>query len=285
MGGHFVSFDIIELIKYILSGLIQGVTEVLPVSSSGHVELSKALLGLKTDDNTFFLIFLNTGSLATFIIIYFKRLLRYVKAFFNFVFYPSKREENKQDTVFLMKILVACIPAGIAGILIKDYLDEMLDANGLLIAGIGLLVTATVIYYVSSSKFRNGKTQVTWPDVLFVGLAQAVAIFPGISRSGMTTSTALKRGSGIVSALDFSFLMYIFISLGTVLLGVYDLTQATVSISNPQLIYYGGAFVAAMGATYIAYRIIFNVFKSGKLKYFSYYCFTAGILSIILFMM
>ncbi|PKK95654.1 MAG: UDP pyrophosphate phosphatase, partial [Tenericutes bacterium HGW-Tenericutes-5] len=109
-----MGFDFIELLKYLFLGLIQGITEVLPVSSSGHVELTKALVGLDIEQDIIFLILLNTGSLFTFIIIYFKRLKELIKSFLIYVFKPSKRLENEENTLFLVKILVACIPAGLA---------------------------------------------------------------------------------------------------------------------------------------------------------------------------
>lgn len=278
-----MGFSIVELLKYLFLGLIQGITEVLPVSSSGHVELTRALVGIEVDQNVIFLILLNTGSLFTFIIIYFKRLIDLAKSFFIYIFKPTKRLENKENTVFLLKILLASIPAGIAGLFLKPIIEQVCDNRGILLAGVGLLVTATVIYYISTIDFRRDDKRVGWLDTLFIGLAQAVAIFPGISRSGMTTSTAIKRGAGINNALNFSFLMYIFISIASTGLLVIDFTKESATISNVQIIYYVVAFLGAMAATYVAYKLIFNIFRSGKLKYFSYYCFAIGLLAVILF--
>lgn len=278
-----MDFSIVELLKYLFLGLIQGITEVLPVSSSGHVELTRALVGIEVDQNVIFLILLNTGSLFTFIIIYFKRLIDLAKSFFIYIFKPIKRLENKENTVFLLKILLASIPAGIAGLFLQPIIEQVCDNRGILLAGVGLLVTATVIYYISTIDFRRDDKSVGWLDTLFIGLAQAVAIFPGISRSGMTTSTAIKRGAGINNALNFSFLMYIFISIASTGLLVIDFTKESATISNVQIIYYVVAFLGAMAATYVAYKLIFNIFRSGKLKYFSYYCFAIGLLAVILF--
>ncbi len=278
-----MDFSIVELLKYLFLGLIQGITEVLPVSSSGHVELTRALVGIEVDQNVIFLILLNTGSLFTFLIIYFKRLVELAKSFFIYIFKPTKRLENKENTVFLLKILIASIPAGIAGLFLNPIIEQVCDNRGILLVGVGLLVTATVIYYISTIDFRRDNKSVGWLDTLFIGLAQAVAIFPGISRSGMTTSTAIKRGTGINNALNFSFLMYIFISIASTGLLVIDFTKESATISNVQIIYYIVAFLGAMAATYVAYKLIFNIFRSGKLKYFSYYCFAIGLLAVILF--
>ncbi len=278
-----MGFSFIELLKYLFLGLIQGITEVLPVSSSGHVELTKALVGLEVDQNIIFLILLNTGSLFTFLIIYYKRLIKLVKSLVIYVFKPSKRIENKENTLFLTKILIACIPAGLAGLYFKPIIEHLSEERGILLSGIGLLVTATVIYYISTIEFKRDNKNISWWDTLFIGIAQAVAIFPGISRSGMTTSTALKRGSGINNALNFSFLMYIFISIASTGLMIVDFTKESATISSVQYIYYIVAFLGAMFATYIAYKLIFSIFKSGKLRYFSYYCFGIGLLAIFLF--
>ncbi len=278
-----MGFEFIEFIKYIFLGIVQGITEVLPISSSGHVEILKVLIGLDMDQNVLFLILLNTGSLATFIIIYFRRLWALVKSFFIFVFKPTKRSENIENTVYLLKVLIACIPAGIVGILLKPLLESFMENYGILLAGLGLLLTATVIYFVSKIKVSEKEVKISWLDTLFIGLAQAVAIFPGVSRSGMTTSTALKRGIGITSALNFSFLMYIFISIAATGLMIFDFTKEAIVIANIEYLYYAFTFIFTMIATYFAYKLIFNIFRSGKLKYFSIYCFIVGFLAIALY--
>lgn len=278
-----MGFSILEFLKFVFLGLVQGITEVLPVSSSGHVELLKSLIGLEMEENVVFLILLNTGSLAAFLIIYFKRLWILIKAFFIYVFRPIKRQENKENAIHLMKILVASVPAGIAGLFFKPIFENNLAEYAILISGLGLLFTATVIYAVSTLNFRQGVTKITWVDSILMGIAQAVAIVPGISRSGMTTSMALKRDNGINTALDFSFLMYIFISFAATSLLIKDLFTTEVVISSVQYVYFAFSFLSAMGATFIAYKIIFNIFRSGKLRYFSYYCFAVGMLAVILY--
>ncbi|MFA7560851.1 MAG: undecaprenyl-diphosphate phosphatase [Candidatus Izemoplasmatales bacterium] len=280
-----MGFSIIELLKYLFLGLVQGVTEVLPISSSGHVELFKSLANVNVDNNVMFLLLLNTGSLFAFIIIYFKKLIDLIKSFFIYIFKKEQRPENKQNFQYVLKIGLASIPAGIIGLLLEPVIENWTELYGLLLAGIGLLVTATVLFYVSSEHFHNQKTKISWLDSLYIGIGQAVAIFPGVSRSGMTTSTALKRKHGIDSALNFSFLMYIPISFAGIILLLFDLKDATSTTASVEYLYYSIAFVAAMIATYIAYKLIFNIFRSGKLRYFSYYCFGIGLLAIFLFVL
>ena len=276
--------DWLEFFKYLFLGIIQGITEVLPISSSGHVELFKALLGVEVSDSLVFLILLNTGSLATFLIIYAKKLFTLIKSFILYILKPTLRIEHQDNFIYFSKVLVACIPAGIVGLLFNDFIEECMCNYDILFAGMGLLLTATVLYFVSKMSFKRGSSHLSWLDTLFIGLAQSVAILPGVSRSGMTTSTALKRGSGIDSALNFSFLMYIPISFATLLLSILKFDSSEIAnVTKFDFIYYVFAFLGAMVATFVAYKLIFNIFRSGKLKYFSYYCFGVGLLAVFLY--
>ncbi len=281
--------DIIEAIKYFLIGIVQGITEVLPISSSGHVEIMKHLfnVGLSSDDaeSIMFLILVNTGSLLTFVLIYFKRLKEMIVDFLVFTFKPEKRDETRENFIFLSKILVACIPAGVVGLALNNTIDNALINYDLLIVGVGLLFTSTVLILISQYKFHNKSFHFTWLDSIFIGLAQAVAIVPGVSRSGMTTSMAIKRGSGIDSALNFSFILYIPISFGSLLLMIVKAFSGGISVPGSEFyLYYLLAFVGALLATYFAYRIIFNIFKSGKIKYFAVYCLIVGLGSVFWFL-
>lgn len=276
--------DVLEALKYFVLGLVQGITEVLPVSSSGHVELAKALFGLQEDSGLLFLILVNTGSLVTILVLYFKRLFNIFKDFFLYIFKKNSRPQTEEGFRFGSKIIVASVPIVIFGLLLKDTLQTMTETYGVLLAGVGLLFTGTILVLVASKKILNGNTHVTYLDAIFVGIAQAVAIVPGISRSGMTTSSAINRGMGIDSALNFSFMIYIPASIGSLILLIIDSFSEGLGVANNSMIfYYFLAFIAAMGATYFAYRLIFNIFRSGKIKYFGYYCLALGLLSIGLF--
>jgi undecaprenyl-diphosphatase len=279
--------SIIEALKYLLLGIVQGVTEVLPISSSGHVEIAKTLMDIQFCENLIFLILVNTGSLVTFVYIYRKRLWELIKGFVVYIFSKNQREANKSEFVMMMKIIVASIPAGVVGVFFNDQIDALLIQYGLLIVGIGLLITASVLYYITSEEpFRSRRNHLNWVDVLLMGLAQAVALFPGVSRSGMTSSTALKRGSSVDSALNFSFIMYIPVSIGSLLLMIYKaITEEQSIFQVGQALNYTLAFLGAILATYVAYKLIFNIFKSGKLRNFSYYCLLASMFAIILYVL
>ncbi len=287
--------DIIEALKYLILGIVQGITEVIPVSSSGHVELAQIILNVTTEEKLLFLILVNTGSLMTFLIIYFKRIIELIRDFFVYIFKKNLREERYNNFIFAVRIIVACIPAAIVGFFLDDIINDSLLTYGTLFVGVGLLVTGTMLYFIKDTRILKGKTMINWTDTLLIGLAQSVAVFPGISRSGMTTATSIKRGMGIDSALNFSFLLYIPLSVGSLFLMIYKvydkvnnlgltLTESLGVPGGEYILYYGLAFVGAAVATYFAYRLVFNIFKSGKLKYFSYYAFAIGLISIFYYM-
>lgn len=275
-----------EILRYIILGVVQGISEVLPISSSGHVEISKVLLDVDLTDSLMFLIIVNTGSLVTFLVIYFKVLLRIVKGFFVYIFKKELRKKYKADFVFALKIIVASIPAAIVGLLLNDIINQVLSTHAMLLVGVGLLLTATVLFYIIKKEpFDSRDNKLSWLDVSLMGLAQSVALIPGVSRSGMTSSTALRRGKSINAALDFSFIMYIPVSIGSTLLMVIEFIKEDYTIHSSQIILYVLSFFAALVATYIAYKLIFSIFKSGKLKYFSYYCFGASAFALLLYIL
>ena len=278
--------DILEAIKYLILGLIQGVTEVLPISSSGHVEFFKTFFDLQKDEGLLFLILVNTGSLLTFVIIYFKKIIELIKDFFTYIFKKDSREKTYDNFILAVRIALASIPIGIAGLLLKDFLDDfILGRFGMLFVGIGFLLSGSVLFSIREVRIKKGKTLINWADTALIGFAQAIAIFPGVSRSGMTSSTSIKRGMGIDSALNFSFLLYIPVSFAAILLDINSIhTDGLGLINDYYIVYYLLAFAGAAVATYFAYKLIFNIFKSGKLKYFSYYLFVIGTISIVYFM-
>jgi undecaprenyl-diphosphatase len=282
--------EFVEALKYLLLGLIQGVTEVLPISSSGHVELSKFLLEMDFAENLMFLILVNTGSLLAFLVIYFKDLLRLVKDFFIYLKHPETREMTSPNFHFLLKLGVASIPAALVGVLFSDFIDQMLATYSILLSGVGLLLTATILYLIGYRRYRHGLSSISYKESFLIGLAQAVALVPGVSRSGMTTAVALKKGINIETALKFSFMMYIPISIGSIFLylikaALMEDSTSTLLPGSEYVMYYLLAFVGAFIATFFAFKVIFNIFRTNKLKYFSYYCFVIGLLSILLFIM
>jgi undecaprenyl-diphosphatase len=276
--------SVLEAIKYIILGLIQGVTEVLPISSSGHVELAKMLMNLNQQEGLLFLILVNTGSLLAFLFFYSKDLWKIVRDFMRHLMHPETREMSAPNYYYAWKLVIASIPAAIIGILFSNVIDAMMIEYNILLSGVGLLFTATILYLIGYRRYRHGLSTFTFKESLLIGLGQAIAILPGISRSGLTTAIGLKKGLSIDTALKFSFMMYIPVSLGSILLYLKDIVVDGYALPGPEYLwYYLLAFIASFFATLLAFKFIFNIFRTNKLKYFSYYCFAIAFVSILLF--
>jgi len=268
---------LILILKYIFFGAIQGITETLPISSSGHLVILNKLLKLESGNDLTFEILLHFGSLIAIVYFYRKTILELFQHFFSHLF---KKGNYATDYKYAWLLVLASVPAGLLGFIFKDMLSEHLTS--LLTVGIALLVTATVLFMISRMpKGNKEKADMTWKDALFIGFIQAMAIIPGISRSGSTVSASLYRKLNIDNALKFSFLLFIPVALGATLLDVIHF------IKNPTtpdlLIPYILAFLTSIIFTYISLNIFIEIIKKGKLSYFSIYCSLVGTLSIILY--
>lgn len=270
---------IFEILKYIFLGAVQGITETLPISSSGHLVIMEKILNIKGPEKDLtFEILLHLGSLIAIFYFYRKTIIALIKNFFIYLF---KRDETKfNDYKYAWLIVVSTIPAGIVGLLLKDFIAEKL--TNLLTVGCALLITALVLFFISKIKKGNkDKTQITFKDAIIIGVVQALAIIPGISRSGSTVSASLYRKFNIDDALRFSFLLFIPAALGAALIDVVKF------VNNPNIstliIPYFLAFLTSIIFTYISLNIFIDIIKRGKLSYFSIYCFIVGTLSIIFY--
>jgi undecaprenyl-diphosphatase len=282
-------FSILEFLKYILLGIVQGITEVLPISSSGHVTIAQSILNIDTDQGILFLILVNLGSLIAILLHFRKPLFRLVKNFFLWIFVPAKKAETEEDFHYCLKIVVASVPAGIAGFFLADTIDALYADFKLVIVGVGLLITATFLYVVRNASYVNGRQKVSYRDAIAVGTGQMFAIIPGLSRSGITTSTGLLRKLSMETTLVFSFMLYIPISVGSFI--KYFLEWVTdpigfslgFDLSNPwQYLYYLVAAIFSLFATLFSLKFIFVLFRKGKLIIFSIYTFLLGSLALII---
>lgn len=280
-GVWLVSF--VVFLKYLLIGIIQGVAEVLPISSSGHVELFKVLLGVDIDHNLLFLIFVNTGSLVAFLCIFAKDIARLVRSFFLFIFAPTRREENREEFLFVLKLGIASIPAMLVGLLLSHAIDAAIETYGTLLSGMGLFLTGTILLLTSRHHARRSPTAIGFIDATLIGVAQATALLPGLSRSGVTVSTGINRGLGLGSVVRFSFMMYLVVSFGSLLLEIDEFVGDPVATTAPEAAGYAVSFIAATIATFAAYKLVMNAFRSEKLRYFAAYCFAIGLLSVVLY--
>lgn len=275
----------LDLIKYIILGIVQGFTEPIPVSSSGHLLIFQTLIqkmngNFDVDFGTLATM-TNFGSLIAIVLIYWKDITRLIKSFLTYLFKKEKREnkEIKSDYSYCWKVVVATLPAGLMGLVVtKLGLLDALEEN-VKFVGLMLIVTALALYLIKDFKGMFKKENMRFKDALIIGFFQMIALIPGLSRSGSTIVGGMYRGLKRSDAFDFSFILYIPISIATSILGVKDLLE--ISISSTMWIYYLAATFMAFIFTYITTKWFAKIVKEGKLIYFSIYCLIAGILVIM----
>ena len=259
-------------IEALILGILQGLTEYLPVSSSGHLAIGSALFGIEGEENLTFTIVVHVATVLSTLVILWKEIDWIFRGLFKF--------QMNEETKYVVNIIVSMIPIGIIGVFFKDYVEEIFG-SGLLIVGCMLLLTAALLTYSYYAKPRI-KEKISMKDAFIIGLAQACAVMPGLSRSGSTIATGLILGNKKESLAQFSFLMVIPPILGEALLDgmkiVKDASVAGAEISTMALIV---GFLAAFGSGCIACKWMINIVKKGKLIYFGIYCALAGAATII----
>lgn len=266
--------DIWTLLKYIVLGLLQGFTEPIPVSSSGHLVIVQNLFGMHIEGMSFEVL-VNFASLLAVLLIYRSDIVRLCKGGWSYI--RHRDDASKSEFQFIVLLVVATIPAGVLGILLNDWISATF--KGLVTVGSTLLVTGVALWLIRNMRGRKGEAQLKLKDAILIGLAQAVALIPGMSRSGMTIVAAMGLGLKQETALRFSFLMYIPVSVGGMLLEGMEIAR------DPHLstlaLPYALAFICSLVASYYSLRWFMGIMARGNLKYFSWYCFIAGTLVLL----
>ena len=291
-------------IEAILLGIVQGLTEFLPVSSSGHLAIGKALFGIETADLSFEVIVHAATVLAT-IVVFWKDILALLQGLFKFKF--------NAETRYICLILLSMIPVFIVGMFFKDQVESIFG-SGLLVVGFALLVTAFLLFLSETLEVRRavqipgqagndgnaagndgnaagndgraagsdgspkGEQKMTWKSALWMGLAQAVAVIPGLSRSGSTIATGLICGVKKEEVTRFSFLMVLIPILGEAFLDVVggDFAQSSVGVL-PLILGFLAAFVSGL----FACRVMIAMVKKARLRWFALYCAIVGLICIV----
>ena len=261
-----------EWFEALILGLIQGLTEYLPVSSSGHLAIGSALFDIKGEDNLAFTIVVHVATVFSTLVILWKEIDWIFRGLFKF--------EMNAETRYVINILISMIPIGIVGVFFKVYV-EAIFGSGLLIVGCCLLVTALLLTFSYYAKPRP-KENISMKDAFVIGLAQACAVLPGLSRSGSTIATGLLLGDNKAKLAQFSFLMVIPPILGEALLdGMKMMKGEAVAGDIPALSLIVG-FIAAFVSGCLACKWMINIVKKGKLIYFAIYCAIAGTATLVL---
>lgn len=257
-----------ELLEAIVLGIIQGFTEFLPVSSSGHLELAKVLFGNTSipEESLTFTVVLHFATALSTLVVFRKEVLEILKGLLQF-----KWNDEMQ---FSLKIIASMIPAVCIGLFFEEQLEAFFDGN-ILFVGLMLLVTAVLL--LLADKVKNTHKSITFKSAVLIGISQAIAMLPGISRSGATISTSVLLGVDRTRAARFSFLMVVPLIFGKV---AKDILGGEISFESSQIAPMTAGFIAAFIAGLLACNWMIALVKKSKLSYFSIYCAIIGLIAI-----
>ncbi len=257
-----------ETIDAIILGIIQGLTEFLPVSSSGHLELGKAILGDSSvpEESLLFTVVLHFATALSTIVVFRKDVWEIIRGLFQF--------KNNEETLFSLKIILSMVPATLVGLLFEEQLEAFFDGD-IRFVGFMLLITAVLLYFADRAKDTDKK--VTFKNAFIVGVSQAIAILPGISRSGATISTSVLLGVDKTKAARFSFLMVVPLIIGKM---GKDILSGELSLESENIFAMGAGFIAAFIAGLAACTWMIQIVKKSKLSYFAIYCLLVGFIAI-----
>ena len=256
-----------DTLQAILLGIVQGITEFLPVSSSGHLQLAKELLGVELENNITFDVTLHAATVLSTIVVLWRELWQLLRGAFSKHFNDEQR--------YILNVVVSMIPAGVVGVLFADQIEALFSS--LWFVGLMLLLTAALLSFAYYAKPRQ-RSEITTRDAFIIGLAQAAATMPGLSRSGSTIATGLLLGCEKSKVAHFSFIMVIPVILGKMLLDILSGEMAAMSVETGVLL---SGFVAAFVSGALACKFMIEIVKRGKLIWFALYCAVVGMVAII----
>ncbi|MFC1732209.1 undecaprenyl-diphosphate phosphatase [candidate division KSB1 bacterium] len=257
-------------LEALILGILQGLTEFLPVSSSGHLELGKVLLNTNYEDDLAFTVLVHAATVLSIIIVFWKDIINIISNVLLFKW--------NEETQFFIKIIISMIPVVIVGLFWKKNIESLFGGQ-VLFVGSMLVITATILF-LSNFANKDADKNVNYFKAIIIGLAQMVAILPGISRSGATIGTALLLGVEKSKATRFSFLMVLLPILGASIVQIKDLTEAKSQVSIdffPLFLGFIGAFISGL----FACRWMISIVKRGNLIYFAIYCLIIGLSAIV----
>ncbi len=263
-----------DWIQALILGIIQGLTEYLPVSSSGHLAIGQAFFGMDNgEENLMFTVAVHIATVLSTLVVLWREIEWLFKGVLKF--------EMNAETKYLLNIVVSMIPVGIVGVFFKDQVEEAFG-SGLLLVGFCLLITASLLIFSYYARPRQ-KEDISWKDALIIGIAQAVAVLPGVSRSGSTIATGIMLGNKKEKLAQFSFLMVIPPILGEALLDVLKAVKGEAVMGSIELIPLLVGFLAAFISGCLACKLMINLVKRGKLIYFGIYCAILGSLVVLMY--
>jgi|SRR5664280_1326261 len=249
-------------------GLIQGITEFLPVSSSGHLELGKYLFGINSDSNFYFSVAVHGATVLSTIAVLWKEIADLFKGFFKF--------RMNEETKYVIKIFISMIPVGIAGFFLTDIVDKYFSGN-MVSLGIQFIITAAILMLPAFIKPKE--RPIGYFDAFIIGIAQAIAVVPAISRSGATIVTGMIIGDKKSDIAKFSFLMVLIPVIGA---NLVEMRSGNFTAEGTSISVILAGFITAFISGYFACKWMINLVKKGNLSWFAVYCVLVGIFSILL---
>ena len=260
-----------DWIQALILGLLQGLTEYLPVSSSGHLAIGSYLFGIEGEENLAFTVAVHVATVLSTFVILWSGIEWLIRGIF--------KGKMNAETRYMLNIIVSMIPVGVVGVFFKDQVEAVFG-SGLFIVGIMLLVTAALLTFSYYAKPRQ-KEHISMLDAFIIGLAQACAVMPGLSRSGSTIATGLLLGNKKESLAQFSFLMVIPPILGEALLDVVKGLKGEEAFGGIDALPLTVGFLAAFLSGCLACKWMINIVKKGKLIYFGIYCAIVAVITIV----
>ena len=251
-----------SMLEIIVLGIIQGITEFLPISSSGHLVIAQNILGVKSPGNTLEVLF-HFGTLMSVVYVFFEDIKQ---------IFLTMNEKNNQ--LFIFYIIIATLPAILAGLLLKDYFLKIFDNVHL----VGLALCSTGFLLIFSKRFKNNQKEISFSSSIAVGVAQAIAIIPGISRSGSTISICMFLGIPPKEAARFSFLLSIPVILGASFLGYLEIESNNIFNNLTLTVAITTSFVTGV----LALKILLKILEVGRFYFFGFYCLIAGVSTIFI---
>ena len=257
-----------DWLEALILGIVQGLTEFLPVSSSGHLELGKAILGVNAEKSLMFTVVVHGATVLSTIVVFYKDLLKLLKGLFAFRW--------NEETIYVVKILISMIPILILGIFFKEEIESFFTGN---VVFVGSMLIITSLLLASTYLIKHNEKKISYLDSFIIGIAQALAVLPGISRSGSTISTGLLLGDKKANVARFSFLMVLIPIIGANAKDMLDggmTAEGGVGIV-PLIVGFFAAFIAGL----IACKWMVGIVKKGKLIYFAIYTLIIGVIAIL----
>jgi len=255
-------------LEAIVLGLIQGLTEFLPVSSSGHLELGKYLFGMNPESNFYFSIAVHGATVLSTVVVLWKELADLTKGFFKFRW--------NEETVYIVKMFISMIPTAIAGFFLKEIAENYFTGN---MTSLGIQFIISAVLLLMTFIIKPKERPIGFVDSFFIGIAQAVAILPAISRSGATIATGMMLGNKKSEIAKFSFLMVLVPIIGANLI---EMRSGDFSTEGTSVMIILAGFITAFVSGYFACKWMINLVRKGNLGWFALYCIIVGIFSILL---